>query len=228
MLAADIMVRNVITATPATPVSALAASMATHHIGALPVVQDGKVVGIVTETDLLRRAGSETEPRHSRWSDFFAAPVARATEYTRTHGRTAGHVMSKNVVVVQADTPLADIARLMETHHVKRIPVMLNGELVGIVSRANMVQAVASQPTPAPAERADDREIRAALLAELHRQPWAVSGAHYNIVVDQGVVHLWGMIGSEAEREATVVAAENIKGVQKVDDHLRLRGYLGV
>jgi len=228
-MAADIMVRSVVTATPDTPFHELAAAMAAHRIGALPVVQSGKVVGIVTETDLLRRAGSETEaPRHSRWSDFFADPAARAAEYARTHGRTAQHVMSRNVVTVQADTPLSDIARLMETHHIKRVPVLLNGELVGIVSRANLVQAVASQPTPAPGERTDDRQIRDALLAELRRQPWAVSGAHYNIVVDQGVVHLWGMVGSAAEREATVVAAENTKGVQKVEDHLRIGGYLGV
>ena len=228
MMAADVMVRTVVTATPTTTVSEMAAAMATHHIGALPVVEDGHVVGIVTETDLLRRAGSETEVRHSRWSDFFANVQARASEYSRTHGRTAGHVMSKNVVVAQADTPLSDIARLMETHHIKRVPVMLNGELVGIISRANLVQAVASQPAPVPVERTDDRKIREALLAELGRQPWSVSAVHYNIVVEQGVVHLWGAIGSEAEREATVVAAENIPGVTKVVDHLRQWGHIGV
>jgi len=228
MNASDIMTHEVISVAPDTSVAEIVSLMLQHHISALPVVQDDGLVGIVTEGDLLRRVEIETDARRSRWLDFFAEAPTLAAEYAKSHGRKAADVMTANVVSVRADTPIADIATTLATHHIKRVPVLRDGRLVGIVSRANLLQALASRQQPAVPARADDREIRAALLTELGRQRWAVSRVHYNPVVEGGVVHFWGWIHSEAEWKATLVAAENIPGVRKVVDHLRRGSWLGL
>lgn len=222
MLACDIMARNVITVAPETGLDEIVSLLISNRISALPVVDGGKVVGIVTESDLLRRVETGTELHRSRWAEFFASAETLAQEYTKSHATKASHLMSRNVIAVQADTPLAEVADVLASHNIKRVPVMLNGQLVGIVSRANLVQALASQSRFRLEPDTDDRRIRERLQDELAHQPWVESALLYNIVVEDGVVHFWGLIRSETEREATIVAAENIPGVRKVEDHLTL------
>jgi len=222
MLACDVMARNVITVSPDASLAEIADLMLKQRVSGLPVVDNGKLVGIVTESDLLRRVETGTEVHHSRWAEFFASTETLATEYTKSHAKRAIHLMSPSVVVVQADTPLAEVAETLASHNIKRVPVMLNGRLVGIISRANLVQALASQGKFHTEADTNDRQIRDRLLDELRDKPWAESQALYNIVVEEGAVHLWGLVRSAAEREATIVAAENIPGVKKVVDHLNL------
>ena len=228
MNASDIMTRDVISIGPEAGVAEIVSLMLSHHIGALPVVKEGALVGIVSEGDLLRRAEIGTEVRRSRWLEYFADAITLAAEYAKSRGQKAADVMTPHVVSVSADTSIAEIATVLETHHIKRVPVLRDGELVGIVGRTNLLQALASRVQPPAAGRADDRQIHEALLAELGQQKWAVSLMRYNIVVENGVVHLWGRIRSEAERKATIVAAENIPGVTKVVDHLAFGTHVGV
>ena len=220
MNASDIMTPSVITAGPDTPLAELVSLMLSHRISALPVVQDGQLVGIVSEGDLIRRVETATERKRSRWLELAASNSTLAADYAKSHGRRASEVMTTEVISVTPDTPIAEIASLLERHHIKRVPVLANGKLVGIVSRANLLQALASRMTPPAADRADDRKIRAALFAELATQTWAATPNDSNIVIENGVVHLWGTIQSEDERKAMIVAAENVPGVNEVEDHM--------
>jgi CBS domain-containing protein len=222
MWAADVMTREVITVGEDASVQAAAKLMAEHGISAVPVVdRDSRVVGMVSEGDLLHRAETGTELRRSWWLDMVASTNRLAGEYVKSHGGKVKDVMTRDVLSVTAETPVADIAILLETNRIKRVPVLRDGKLVGIVSRANLVRALAMtiKERPSNAE-ADDRAIRDKLLAELKAQKWAeVSPA--NITVRDGVVHLWSSYYSEQEKRALVVAAEGIPGVRRVEDHMR-------
>ena len=220
MLACDAMVTNVITVTPEADVADIAALLVQHRISAVPVMEGDRLVGIVTESDLLRRTETGTEARRSRWAEYFTSRDELAREYTKSHARKAAQLMTRDVVTVQADTPLSEVAQVLASRNIKRVPVMHNGRLVGILSRANIVQALATAARLGGEARIDDRQIREQILDELRRQPWAESAALYNIVVEDGVVHLWGQVRSEAERQATIAAAGGIRGVRKVEDHL--------
>ena len=168
MNAADIMTREVVTVTPDTAVAEIARLMLERRVSAVPVVQDGAPIGIVSEGDLLRRADSGTEPRTSRWLEAFPVRDSLAAEYVRTHGRVAREVMTSEVISVAETTSVADIAGLLESRHIKRVPVVAeDGRLVGIVSRANLLQSLASRAAPPSAVTVDDQRIRAALLDEL-------------------------------------------------------------
>jgi CBS domain-containing protein len=213
------MTPDVICAAPETPVSELIHLMLDNRISAVPIVTDGKIVGIVSEGDLLRRAETGTDAHPSRWLELVTSTSRLAADYTRTHGRKAAEVMTHDVVTVADTTPIAEIAQLLEARRIKRVPVMRDGRLVGIVSRRNLLQALASR-LQAPPVTADDRTIREAFYAELRRQAWAGCPGSINAVVADGVVHLWGVAQDDELRQALVVAAENIPGVRTVEDHM--------
>lgn len=217
MNAADIMTCNVICATPETPLFGLLRLMLDNRISAVPVEEDGRIVGIVSEGDLLRRVETGTEPRPSRWLELATSADRLAALYTRTHGRKAAELMTREVVTVTDTTPIADIAQLLEAQGIKRVPVMRDGKLVGIVSRRNLLQALASR-LPTSAVTADDQTIRTAFYAELRRQAWVGNPAAIDAVVADGVVQLWGIAPDDAQRQALLVAAENIPGVRAVED----------
>ena len=207
MNASDIMTLRVITVGPDTPITELVSLMLSNRISAVPVVQDGRLVGIVSEGDLIRRAETASEPKRSRWLELATSVSTLAADYTKSHGRRASEVMTTDVISVTPKTPIAEIAALLEKRHIKRVPVVDNGQLVGIVSRSNLLQALASRLSSPEADRADDRSIRAALFAELEKQKWAAMPNDANVVIENGVVHLWGLIQSEEERQAMIVAA---------------------
>jgi len=226
MRAADVMTTNVITVDPDTSVQALATLLSERGISGVPVVdRDNRLIGIVTEGDLLHRAetGTErrTERRRSRWLDAIGSDQEAARDYVKAHGRIVREIMTRDVISVSDTTDLGDVATLLETKRIKRVPVLHDGKLVGIVSRANLVRALAMTPSePAIAADSDDRTIREKLLAELKGQEWVHMWAA-DIIVRDRVVHLWFTDDrSDEERQALRVAAENIPGVRQVEEHV--------
>jgi CBS domain-containing protein len=222
MRAMDLMTTNVITVDENASIQSAAKLMVEHGISAVPVVnRDKRVIGMVSEGDLLHRAETGTELRRSWWLELASSTNKLAGEYIKSHSGKVKDVMTRDVLSVTEETPVADIAVLLETNRIKRVPVLRDGKLVGIVSRANLVRALAMTINElANGAEADDRSIRDQLLAELKAQKWAeVSPA--NVTVKDGVVHLWSSYLSEQEKRALVVAAENIPGVRRVEDHMR-------
>ena len=219
MRAKDVMVRAVATTTPDATVETVAKLMINLRISGVPVLdKNGQLVGIVTEGDLLRRVETGTERRLSRWSDWFSGNARMAAEYVKSHARQVEDVMTRQVVTVGELEGLDEIAELMERNGIKRVPVVHDRKIVGIVSRADLLQVLASGGAPRDAEDSD-RLVRERLLVELSKQQWA-SPSESNIVVSDGVVHIWGTVGSEKERTALRVLAENIPGVRGIDDHM--------
>ena len=222
MRAADLMTSEVITVSEDASVQDAAKLMAERGISAVPVVdRERRVVGIVSEGDLLHRAETGTEQRRSWWLEIVASTNQLAGEYVKSHSGNVKDVMTRDVISVTEETAVADIAILLETNRIKRVPVLRAGKLVGIVSRANLVRALAMTINERPSgAEADDRVIREKLLAELKAQRWAeVSPA--NITVKDGVVHLWSSYYSDQEKRALIIAAESIPGVRRVEDHMR-------
>lgn len=220
MKAADLMTSFVVTVTPETTIEYAAHLMLQHRISGLPVTDsDGAVLGIVTESDLLRRAETGTDKRHARWVSLLIGPGRLAQEYVNTHGRKVGEVMTERVFTVTSEMPLADLVALMETKHVKRVPVVDQGRLVGIVSRADVMAALVGLLSEKPAGSVTDSDIRNQILAEIDRQPWGPRDS-VDVIVTNGVVVLKGAIPDERERAALCVAAENVPGVKAVHDRL--------
>lgn len=221
MLARDVMTTRVITVGPETRVPEIARLLLTHRISAVPVVGgDGRLVGIVSEGDLMRRPETGAERPRSWWLTLMGGPEEAAREYVRTHGSHAADVMTRDVVTVDEDTPVGEIAALLEARGIKRVPVVRDGRVIGIVSRADLLRGLASRkPEPAPAVAAGDRAVRERILENL-RAAGVATPAHVNVVVTDGVVHLWGLVDSEEERRACRVAAEGVPGVRAVEDHL--------
>jgi CBS domain-containing protein len=218
------MTPAVISVDPDTTVQDLAKLLSERGISGAPVVDaGGRMVGIVSEGDLLHRTelGTERrgEPRSSWWLEQFASGLAR--DYVKSHGRTVKDIMTRDVVAVAEDTELADVARVLETNRIKRVPVMRGDKIVGIVSRANLVRALGAISAPASGAIEDDRAIRQRLLAELRQQQWAVRVWAQDVIVRSGVVHLWfGSDEPEEKRQAIRIAAENIPGVQRTEVHV--------
>ena len=220
MKASDLMTSLVVTVRADATIEYAAQLMLQYRISGLPVTDsDGAVLGIITESDLLRRAETGTENRHDRWASLLIGPGRLAREYVRTHGRKVAEVMTERVFIVTPETPLADLVALMETKHVKRVPVVDQGRLVGIVSRADVMATLVGLLSKKPAGSATDAEIREKVLAEIDRQPWGPRDG-IDVVVTNGVVVLKGMIPGERERAALCVAAENVPGVKAVHDRL--------
>jgi CBS domain-containing protein len=195
--------------------------MSERKFSGLPVVDaDGSLVGIVTEGDLLRRIETGTQPTRSTWMEFILGAGRLAEEYKQTAGRKVKDVMTPELRTVNEDTPLDEIVRLMERHRIKRVLVVREERLVGIVTRANLLHALASVVAETKTEDASDALIRDQLYVELKAQPWAPPLKLIDIVVRNGTVHLWGTLLDERQHRAIVVAAENIPGVKAIDDNL--------
>ncbi len=225
MRAIDVMTSTVVSVTSNVAVMEVARLMLDRGVSAVPVVDaDGKLIGMVSEGDLMRRKETGTERHHPWWLRAFTDTEDLAKEYIKSHAMKAKDVMTTNVVSVSETTPLSEIADLLEKHRIKRVPVVRDGRVIGIVSRANLVQALAiGRSVNVEPPSLDDHTIREKIMAELAGQPWGYLGTA-NVIVASGVVHLWGMVRSSEERDAIRVAAENIPGVRRVENHLSLRG----
>lgn len=219
MNAADVMTRNVVAVGPDDTVAHAVELMLERHISGLPVIgAEGALTGIVTEGDLLRRSETGTQKRRARWLEFLLGPGRMAAEYAHASGRKVNEVMTPDVVAIAEDTPLDEVVRIMEKRQIKRLPVLRDGRLVGIVSRANLIRALASAPSEAAAT-ADDATIQQRIIAEMEKTSWAPVGT-VNVIVRDGVAHLWGTIIDDRERQGLRVVAENTPGVKAVKDHL--------
>src|SRR5262249_44075780 len=195
MKARDVMVSHLITVGPELDVKAVANTLVANGISAVPVVAiDGSVV----------------------------SAEQLMAEFVKAHGRKAKDVMTRRVISVDPDTSLQEIANLLEKHGIKRVPVLKDGRLVGIVSRANLVQAVASRGLGFVDVTEADEVLRKIIVLNLRKLPWTAAMATVEGIVDRGVVKLWGVVRNEEEKNAIRVATEETPGVQAVNDHLRV------
>ncbi len=219
MRAHQIMTRPVITVTPETTIVEAANTMLRQHVSGLPVVDaTGKPVGIVSEGDFIRRSEIGTQRKRGRWLKFILGPGKAATDFVHEHGCKVAEIMTPEPLTITEDTALEEIVQLMEKNHVKRLPVIRGDKIVGIVSRANLLQAVASLARQIPDPTADDDHIRDRIIDVLGKNDWCPHGL--SVIVRDGIVHLSGVITDERSRQAAIVGAENIAGVKKVHDHL--------
>ena len=220
MKVSDVMTRDVVSIAPDASVMQAVRLMLQHRISGLPVIDAaGKLQGVVTEGDFLRRVETGTERKRSRLVEFLLGPGRLATEYVHASGRKVDEVMTPDVRTVSEDETLEKVVHLMERHRIKRLPVVRGDKVVGIVTRQNLMRALASLALAEHPVAADDAAIRERLLAELKKQSWAPVGL-IDVVVKDGVVKLSGALTDERERQAIRIAAENIPGVKKVEDHL--------
>lgn len=218
MKAEDVMVRDVVTVAPDSSVADAIKLLGEHDVSALPVVDaDDTLVGILSEADLLERG--ELGHPHPWWIETLMPASELANEFAKAHGKKVEEVMSTDLVTATEDTPVSEIAALLERHRIKRVPIVDDGKLVGVVSRSNLIQALASAKPALQAKNETDRTIRIALLDRLGEQQWTDFGSR-NIIVEDGVVHLWGLVGSESERKALTALAEEIPGVSGVADEM--------
>jgi CBS domain-containing protein len=216
----DVMTSPVVSVEPDNSVLQAVRIMLQRRISGLPVIdKEGRLVGIVTEGDFLRRAETGTQRRRPRWLEFLLGSGRLAEEYTRSHGRKVHDIMTADPATVTEEESLDAVVQLMEKRQIKRLPVMRGGEVVGIVSRANLVHALAGIAREAKPTSPSDDAIRNRIVAELASQSWAPTSL-INVIVKDGVVELWGSITDERERQALIVAAENTPGVKAVNDHL--------
>jgi CBS domain-containing protein len=225
MRARDVMTTTVHTVMPDTRVSEIAKLLIDRHISAVPVVDNaGRLQGIVSEGDLMRRVESGTTKRRPWWLELLSDPDTLATEFVKSHGIKAVDVMTTDVITVEEDADLAVIAGTLEKHRIKRVPVVRRGKVVGIVSRANLLQGLAAAGGMSSKADASDQAVRDELWTRVKAQPWS-SSLLLNIVVRQATAHLWGLVRSEEERKALCVTAETTPGIKAVEDHLTVRNW---
>jgi CBS domain-containing protein len=223
MKAADVMVSAVISVRPNARVEEVASILLTNRISAVPVIdEEEKLIGIVSEVDLMRRAEAGTDRSRSWWLEYLTGKQVLAAEYVKSHSHKVTDVMTRSVITATPETPLAEIASLLERNRIKRVPIVQNGKVVGIVSRANLLQALAGMPVKnaAAAASAGDSQIRDEVLSRLNAQLWRPS--MLNVTVRDGIVDLWGFVTSDDEKKATRIAVESIPGVKTINDHLTI------
>jgi CBS domain-containing protein len=219
MFARNVMKAPVLTVRVSDLISDVAKFLLEKKISAAPVLDaKGKLVGMVSEGDLMRRFETSTERKHSWWSLLLSDDYKLMREYIKSHGRTIGEIMSRNVITASPSASLREVADLMERHSIKRIPIVENNSLVGIVSRVDLLRAFTGLHHLIGIS-VDDAKLRDKILAQIEQQPWKHSKL-INILVQDGVVDLSGIVDSDTERQAIRVAAESVAGVKAVNDHM--------
>lgn len=220
MQAQDVMVRGVISVGPDIPVQIAAHAMISNGVSAVLVMDiEAKLIGIVSEGDLIRRVENDTERQRSWWLEMFMSTDALAREFVKSHARRVSDVMTRELITATPETPLREIANLMEKHGIKRVPIIQDGLVVGIVSRANLLQALASVSRDSESVESD-RVLRQRIVDNIKDQPWA--SRPFNVIVSDRRADLWGFVFSKDEKAAIRVAAEATPGIESVDDHLRV------
>ncbi|MGX1307711.1 CBS domain-containing protein [Amorphus suaedae] len=222
MKVGDIMTVGAATVSPDTTIGQAAQLMLEHHISGMPVVDaEGKLLGMVTERDLLRRTEIGTEQEHRHWMELVMSAGTLADEYVRAHARKVSDVMSRDVVTISPEADLSEVVRQMEEHGYRRLPVVADGKVTGIVSRSNFLRALVRRADPAPAITVDDLGIRNHIVDEIHRHGWVPSSS-IDVTVRSGAVELKGAVIDPRIKDALRVAAENTPGVKSVDDQVEL------
>ena len=220
MRAVDVMVRDVVTVRPDTDVAEAIKLLAEHDVSALPVLDDaGNLVGMLSEADLIHRVEIGTDKHRAWWQEAVTGASTLAADFAKSHGKKVDEIMTSGAISVSEDTPLSEIAALFERKRIKRVPVVKDGKLVGIVSRSNLIQALASVVGRMDHHDETDRQIRLELMSRLQQQSWTDFGSR-NVTVSDGVVHLWGLVGSQTEHKALLALAETVPGVSRVADEM--------
>ena len=223
MQASEIMVCPVIAATTGQSVYTVMAAMVANRISGVPVVNsDGELIGIVSEGDLMRRPEAGTRHRHSVWFRILWGPEEEAAEFIKENARKVDDVMTREVVTAEPDTDLADIADLLEKRKLKRIPIVEDRLLVGIITRLDLVRAALTRLQDIAQPPKNDDELRRILVERLKSEPWT-SAPRFDLKVHDGEVELWGLVDSPIEKKALRVAVETVPGVRAVHDHLTVR-----
>lgn len=214
----DIMTTTVTSVTPETGVSDVARLLLERHISAVPVIDaGGRLVGMVSEGDFLRRAEDGSHRHGSWWLRLFSGSGENAADYVKTHGRSVADIMTRDVITVTDDTPAGDVAHLLETKRIKRVPVLRDGKVVGIVSRADLLRGLAARrDAPTSTATVEDETIRKQILQEIEAGDWAPTYG-VSVMVVEGIVQIWGFVDSQEQREALRVAAGNVPGVKGVE-----------
>ena len=222
MRAKDIMVTKVITVGPQASIQDVAKLLFSNRISAVPVVDEhGELTGIISEGDLVRRAEMDTNDRRSWWLELFTRKTKEelAKKYIKVHARRVKDVMTSTVITAKPTTPLRDIAALLEKNHIKRVPIIAKRKVVGIVSRANLIQALASLRAGSEQSTISDSMIRKKVIRQFKSEKWSKDSL-LNVIVQDGTVKLWGIVVSEAEKEAARVAAELVEGVKAIENNV--------
>jgi CBS-domain-containing membrane protein len=217
----DVMTPNVVSVTADTAVPEIATLMLERRISAVPVIDaKAQVVGVISEGDLIRRPELGTDKPRSRWLRFFMSDDDRAHDFVKTHGLHARDVMSRPVVSVTPEATLTDVVNLMTTRRIKRVMVLEHGKLVGVVTRSDLLRTLhAREALPTEGVPQDDASVRARILKTIDEQGWAAS-AIINVQVTDGTAYLWGVVDSDEQRKAIMVAVEGVPGVRAIEDHL--------
>jgi len=222
MLAREAMTPNPVAVPPTMAIEDCARLLLEKRISAMPVVDaESHIIGIISEGDLIRRRETGTERRYSWWLELVSDPQTMARDFVKSGGHKVSDVMTRQVVSVTEDTPLAAIASMLEKHRIKRVPVVRDGKLVGIVSRADLVRALLVGRTAPAAGAASDQDIRDHFLARLDKEPWGPR-SYVNIIVNNGQVEIWGFAGSPDEARAIGLLAEDVPGVRGVVNNVRV------
>jgi CBS domain-containing protein len=228
MRASDVMTPTVLTVAPEALVPEIAQTMLERHVSGLGVVDaTGALVGVVSEGDLIRRPEIETADRRSWWLRFFTSDEDLARSFVKTHGLRARDVMTQPAVTVAPNADLAEVVRVLEGKRIKRVFVVDQGRLAGVITRADLLRALHTRKALAPrAVLPNDKEIRSRILTEVGKQEDWASGTVLNVQVAEGIVHLWGVVDHESQRKALLLLVERVPGVKSVVPHLahRLEG----
>ena len=226
MKAQDIMTRDVATVRPDTSVHDIAALMAQKHISGVPVLTDnGKIIGMVSQSDLLHRAEVGTERKHKWWFRAFADSDALAREFAKAHGLKAHDIMSRYVISVRDDAELRDVADILDNHRIKRVPVVQEGRLVGIITRGDLVRALSQVQISKTAKKIDNAALHKTLHDRIRTQSW-INDSYTNLIVNDGVVELWGFVVTTDQHNALRALVEETDGVRQVEDNLSVAGPL--
>ena len=222
MRAKQVMTRQIHSLAADASVYEAAQVMLNAGISAAPVVDvDGTLIGIVSEADLMYRSEIGTAPGKSWLQRLLSDDAVLANDYIRAHSHRVADVMTKNLVTADERATLGEIATLMQRHRVKRIPIVRDGKVVGIVSRANLLQGLLAREPASSEDPADNEKVRSLVTSELARHGWATNQTAC-VVAESGVVHLWGFVNSDAVRDAYRIAAENVRGVKRVENHMKV------
>ena len=216
------MTRDATTVRPDTSVRDIAGLMVQKHISGVPVLTDnGKIIGMVSQSDLLHRAEVGTERKHKWWFQTFADSNALARDYAKAHGLKAHDIMSRYVVSVRDDAELRDVADILDNHRVKRVPVVHNGNLVGIITRGDLVRALSQVQISKTAKKIDNAALHKMLHERIRTQSW-INDSYISLTVNDGVVELWGFVDTADQHSALRVLVEETDGVSQVDDNMRV------
>jgi CBS domain-containing protein len=222
MQAHEAMSKDVITVGPRTAVRDIAALLVQHRISAVPVVSaEGRLMGIVSQTDLGHRSETDTEKRRKWWLELFADSNTKARDYIKSHGIVAEDVMTRFVVSVPKDARLSEVADILDTHRIRQVPVMQDGKLVGLISRADLVRKLAEATITASTARSENGALQQAIWQQIRAQRW-LDSALVSISVKDGTVELWGAVSSDDQRRALRILVEGVRGVQRVEDNVGL------